>query len=115
MLTALDKYRLLMNYRLTTPFTDSGAHEHHVIPQCIKKSSVTVRLSVQEHTLAHYWLYKHFSRKKKTRQYAEYMRAAYIGLRNSWFGHNYVRWLFQRDKAWKQYEKEAVKKLKSSA
>lgn len=93
MATALDKYKMLVKFRLAEPFTGNGAHEHHVIPQCIKKSSLTVRLSVQEHTLAHYWLYKHFSRMKKTRQYAEYMKSAYIGLRNSWLDHTYVRWL----------------------
>ena len=114
-MTAREKYLALMKLRRAKPSEAGEIHEHHVVPVCMNpEKNTTVRLSVQEHTLAHYWLWKWFrSGKKRGRTYAKGMFAAYKGLRDTWFGREYYRYLSQKDKAFAKYEKNAVAQIQN--
>lgn len=109
-MTAREKYLVLMKLRQAKPSGADEIHRHHVIPKSMnQEKNMTVNLSVQEHTLAHYWLWKWFrGGRKKLRFHAQGMFAAYKGLRDTWFGHEYYRYVFQKDKAFAEYEKEAA-------
>lgn len=113
LMTAREKYLELMKLRQTKPSDAGEVHEHHIVPVCMNpEKNATVKLSVQEHTLAHYWLWKWFrSGRKKTRAYAQGMFAAYKGLRDTWFGRGHYRYLFQKDKAFAKYEKSAAAQI----
>ena len=114
-MTAREKYLTLVKLRLAKPSGAQETHLHHVVPQCMNTgNSLRVRLSAQEHTLAHYWLWKMFrSGKKRLRAYAQGMFAAYKGLRDTWFGPGYWRYRFQIDKAFAKYEKNALAKIQT--
>lgn len=112
-MTSREKYLMLVKLRLTKPSAAAETHLHHVVPQSMNpEKNILVKLSVQEHTLAHYWLWKHFrSGNKNLKVYAQGMFAAYKGLRDTWFDRAYYRYRFQVDKAFTEYEKGAVAQI----
>lgn len=112
---AKEKYLALVKLRQAKPSVAGEIHRHHVVPVCMgPERNATVRLSVQEHTLAHYWLWKWFrTGRKRVRAYAQGMFAAYKGLRDTWFGREYCRYPFQKDKAFAKYAREALARIQS--
>lgn len=114
-MTAREKYSVLMKLREAKPSSAGEIHEHHIIPRSMNpERNATVKLSVEEHTLAHYWLWKWFRVGKTVlRFHAKGMFAAYKGLRDTWFGREYYRYGFQKDKAFAKYEKYAVARIQN--
>ena len=105
-MTSKEKYKLLVKCRLKNPYNGKGKHKHHAIPRCLKpKVNIVLSLSLEEHTIAHYWLMK-MSHKPKTKKY---MYAAFNGLRNQWFKGNKNR--LTKEKQWKKFETNYLQNL----
>lgn len=105
-MTSKEKYRMLVLWRLENKIYDG--HLHHIIPKCFhKKDNRTVMLTLEEHTLAHYWLWHACPLSMPDER--KNMRAAYIGLRNQWF---HSRYRFRRDADFKRLADRWEKKLK---
>ena len=102
---------MLVKYRLSNPYSGSDMHKHHVVPRCLKPTkNIVVKLSLQEHTIAHWWLIKICNKRNKFKKNKNELRCAFIGLRNKWFKSRYKCTL---EKEWLQYERDFCKKLKS--
>lgn len=110
-MTVEQKYKMLILYRLKCPYNGLVMHKHHVVPKCMKpKKNALVQLSLEEHTVAHYWFWKIIC-KRKIKSYEDYMYAAFNGLRSQWFTSRYK---CTKEKEWNKFEAKFVHNLKIS-
>ena len=76
------KYFNLINYRMSiNPLPQNEEyHKHHIIPKFLKpKKNKLVRLTPQEHCLAHYYLYNGY-KNNRNKKFVNYLYSAYKGL-----------------------------------
>lgn len=106
-MTSGEKYKILITYRIKNRL--EKGHKHHIIPQCLNSSKKDiVILSIEEHTLAHFWLSKHFNKVPSLKQYSKSMYVAYKGLRNKWIA---ARYKCLRDKEFNRFESNFSKNI----
>lgn len=108
-MTAEEKYKALIKYRSKHKL--EKGHKHHIIPRCMNPPrNKCIILTLQEHTLAHYWLMQWFKKVPKYKKYIDSMSSAFKGLRNQWI-YSICRWRFKADEVYRRFEANYVKRF----